>query len=188
MGLICEYPCRLDLFAEVVKAKNCQRQEKVLDEIICIPKEDVGGRITEIDDIKVQLISAEETFVGNHRVKVTLAFNVVLIVVVGDDPGCFEIVTLEGFVFNKNIPLDQFIPPIGPQEFKEEVERSQIILKNWSFEGEILGNCEDPSSPCFVTTPIEGTCILLRVFVDIIDKLTKFHDIVVFAELDPDDC
>ncbi|MGI6512782.1 MAG: hypothetical protein GX052_03935 [Syntrophomonadaceae bacterium] len=188
MGLICEYPCRLDLFAEVVKAKNTQRQEKVLDEIICIPAEDVGGRITQIDDIKVQLISAEETFVGNHRVKVSLAFNLILIVVVGEDPGVFEIVTLEGFNFSKSITLDEFNPPLSPQEFKEEVERSQIILKNWSFEGEILGNCEDPNSPCFTVTPVPGTCILLKVFVDIIDKLTKFHDVVAFAELDPDDC
>jgi hypothetical protein len=68
------------------------------------------------------------------------------------------------------------------------VEKSQILLKNWSFEAEIVGNCEDPSSPCFVSTPVIGTCICIRVFVDIIDKLTKFHDIVAFAELDPEDC
>ena len=85
MGLICEYP------AGLIFCRGCQGQKysapgKVLDEIICIPAEDVGGRITQIDDIKVQLISAEETFVGNHRVKISLAFNVVLIVVVGEDP------------------------------------------------------------------------------------------------------
>ncbi|MGE5404353.1 MAG: hypothetical protein ACM3PP_05395 [Candidatus Saccharibacteria bacterium] len=189
MGLICDYPCRLDLFAEVVKAKNIQRQEKVLDEVLCIPEEDVGGKITLIDDIKVQLISAEESFVGNHRVKVSLAFNVVLIVVVGDTPGTFEIVTLEGFTFSKSIPLEDFEPPLSPQEFKDEVETSKVILKNFSFEAEILGPCEDPGSPCFLPTSVPGTCISLRVFVDIIDKLTKFHDIVVYAELDPEtDC
>ena len=42
--------------------------------------------------------------------------------------------------------------------------------------------------PLFHGYPVPGTCISLKVFVDIIDKLTKFHDIVAFAELDPDDC
>lgn len=186
MGLICDYPCRLDLFAEVVKAKSIQRQEQILNEVICIPEEEVGGKISLIDDIKVQLVSAEETFVGNHRVKVTLSFNVVLIVVVGENPGNFEIVTLEGFNFSKSIPLDEFDPPLTPQEFKDEVENSKVILKNFSFEGEILGSCEDPGSPCYLTTPVAGTCISLKVYVDIIDKLTKFHDIVVFGELDPE--
>ncbi|MGE5422300.1 MAG: hypothetical protein ACM3QW_03480 [Ignavibacteriales bacterium] len=189
MGLICDYPCRLDLWAEVVKAKNCQRQEEVLDEVLCIPDEDVGGKISSIDDVRVQLVSAEETFLNNLKVKVTIDFNVILIVVVGEAPGTFELVTLEGFTFSKSINLDEFEPPLSPQEFKEEVERSQIVLKNWSFDVDILGNCEDPASPCFLPTPVEGTCISLKVFVDIIDKLTKFHDIVVYAELDPEtDC
>lgn len=188
MGLICEYPCRLDLFAKVVKSKNIQCQEIVLDEVICIPEEDVGGKITNIDDVKVQLLSAEEVFVGNSKVRITLAFNVVLIVVVGDAPGTFELVTLEGFTFTKNIPLDEFNPPLTPQEFKAEVEQSEIILRNWSFDVDILGACEDVGSPCVLPTPIAGTCISLKVFVDIIDKLTKFHDIVVFGELDPDEC
>lgn len=186
MGLVCDYPCRLDLWAEVVKAKNIQRQEKVLDEIICIPEEDVGGKIGSIDDVRVQLVSAEETFLNNCKVKVSLDFNVILIVVVGEPPGIFELVTLEGFSFSKNISLDEFEPPLSPQEFKEEVERSQVVLKNWTFDVDILGNCEEPGSPCFLPTPVAGTCISLKVYVDIIDKLTKFHDIIVFAELDPE--
>ncbi|MGE5370365.1 MAG: hypothetical protein ACM3QZ_00115 [Solirubrobacterales bacterium] len=188
MGLICEYPCRLDLFAKVVKSKNIQCQENVLDEVVCVPEEDVGGKITNIEDVKVQLLSAEESFVGNAKVKVTLSFNVVLIVLVGDNPGSFELVTLEGFTFTKNIPLEEYDPPLTPQEFRSEVEQSEIILRNWSFDVDILGNCEDPGSPCLTASPIPGTCLALKVYVDIIDKLTKFHDIVVFGELDPDEC
>jgi hypothetical protein len=34
--------------------------------------------------------------------------------------------------------------------------------------------------------PVMGTCIYLVVYVDIIDKLGKMHDIIVYGELDPD--
>ena len=66
------------------------------------------------------------------------------------------------------------------------MEQSEIILKNWSFDFEIRGNCEDPSNPCNLTTPIRGTCIALRVGVDIIDKLGQMHEVLVLGDLDPE--
>lgn len=184
MGLICDYPCRLDLWAKVIKAKFISRQEEVFNEILCITEQDVGGKIATIDDIKVQLVSAEESFVGNSHVKIALVFNVILIVIL--ESGAYELVNLEGLTYNKSIPIDEFDPPLSPQEFREEVDQSEIILKNWSFDYEILGYCEDPGSPCVLPTPVAGTCISLKVYVDIIDKLGKFHDVIVFGELDPE--
>lgn len=186
MGLVCDYPCRLDLWAEVVKAKHIQRQVEVLNELVCIPEKDVEGKVSSIDDVKVQVVCVDETFLNSCKVKVTIDFNVILIVVVGENPGVFKVVTLKGYSFSKTISLDEFDPPLSPQDFKEEVERSQIVLKNWNFDVDILGNCEEPGNPCYRKCPIPGTCVAIRVYVDIIDKLTKFHDIVVYGELDPE--
>ena len=79
-----------------------------------------------------------------------------------------------------------------------EVDQSELILCNWDFDYDIKGTCEDEHSPCHhhrvfdgdlsveKVPSVRGTCIEVKVLVDIIDKLGKMHDIIVFGELDPE--
>ncbi len=184
--LKCEFPegCRLDLFAKVIKAKFISKQVKILDTMFCVPDEQVGGKITNVEDIKVKIIQTFEDLAFN-KVKIFIDYEVILFVLVD---GEYQIITVTDR-FDQTLELDEFDPPLTIEEFRTEIEQSEIILKNFSFDFEIRGNCEDPSNPCNLTTPIRGTCIGLKVFVDIIVKLGKMHDIIVFGELDPEvDC
>lgn len=181
--LKCEFPegCMLDLFANVVKAKYVERQVKVLDALFCVPDEQVGGKICAVDDIKVKVLDTRENLNFN-RVKISIDFEVILFVVVDDE---FQIITVTDR-FDQTIELDEFDPPLTVTEFQNEIEKSEIVLKNWSFDFEIRGNCEEPTNPAQLTTPMRGTAIHLRAFVDIIDKLGKMHDVIVYGELDPE--
>ncbi len=181
--LKCEFPegCMLDLWAKVIKAKYIEKQVKVLDTVFCVPDEQVGGKVSCVEDIKVKVIKAYEDLCFN-KVKIFIDYEVILFVLV---EGEYQIITVTDR-YEQSIELDEFDPPLTSEEFRNEIEQSEIILKNWSFDFEIKGNCEDSSNPCKLTTPIKGTCIGLKVYVDIIDKLGKFHDVVVYGELDPD--
>jgi hypothetical protein len=183
-NLKCEFPegCKLDLWAKVIKAKYIERQVKVLDTMFCVPDDQVGGKISYIEDIKVKLIKACEEIQCFNRVKIFFTYEVILFVVV---EGEYQIVTVTDS-YEKFIELDEFEPPFTPEEMREEVDQSEIILKNWNFDYEVKGDCEDPSNPCNLDDTVNGTCVGLRVYVDIIDKLGKMHDIIVYGELDPE--
>jgi hypothetical protein len=170
----------LDLWVKVIKAKYVQKQAKVLDTLFCVPEDQVGGKISCVEDIKVKVLQAYEELCFN-KVKISIDFEIILFVVVN---GEFQIITVSDR-YDQTIELDEFDPPLTPDEFRREIEQSEIILRDWSFDFEIKGNCEDPSNPCKLTTPVRGTCINLKAYVDIIDKLGKMHDVVVYGELDP---
>lgn len=184
--LKCEFPegCKLDLWAKVIKAKFIERQAKILDTVFCVPDSGihgVGGKIQAVDDIKVKVISTSEDLNFN-KVRIHVEYEVILFVIVNGD---FQVVKVED-TFERTIELNEFDPPLTIDEFRNEIDQSEIILCNFSFDWEIKGNCEDKSNPCHLTTPITGTCIHLVVYVDLIDKLGKMHDIIVFGELDPE--
>ncbi|MGI5881218.1 MAG: hypothetical protein ACOX6L_11685 [Syntrophomonadaceae bacterium] len=183
-GLKCEFPegCKLDLWAKVIKAKYIAKQVKVLDTTFCVPDQQVGGKISCVEDIKVKVLQVSEDLQCFNRVRVFVDYEVILFVLV---QGEYQIITVSDR-FDQTIELDEFDPPLTIEEFRSEVDQSEVILKNWSFDFEIKGNCEDPSNPCKLTSPIKGTCIGLRVYVDIIDKLGKMHDVIVYGELDPE--
>lgn len=211
--LKCEYPegCRLDLWAKVIKAKNIQKQEKVLQEFFCIPDGPictpgdqsegcgVGGKVIQVDDIKVNVLEAREVLNFN-KVKIFIDYEIILFIMVQPLDPMLEpfpfIWVIKNLHFEKTIELDQFDPPLTIEEFRNEIDQSEIILCNWSFDYEFKGFCEDPLSPCFPLLnnsncpfPPTGTCIEMVVYVDIIDKLGKMHDIIVYGELDPEiDC
>ena len=65
--LKCEFPegCRLDLFAKVIKAKFTSKQVKILDTMFCVPDEQVGGKITNVEDIKVKILQTFEDLAFN---------------------------------------------------------------------------------------------------------------------------
>lgn len=184
VGLKCEFPegCMLDLWAKVIKAKYIAKQVKVLDTVFCVPDEQVGGKVSCVEDIKVKVIQAFEDLCFN-KVKIFIDYEVILFVIVD---GEFQIITVTDR-YEQSIELDEFDPPLTVEEFRDEIEQSEIILKNWAFDFEIRGNCEDPSNPCNLTSPVIGTCIGLRVFVDITDKLGKMHDVLVYGEIEPEE-
>ena len=69
-------------------------------------------------------------------------------------------------------------------------EASFPFPKIWSLYPAILGQAIPSAFGRFrlavTTTPVRGTCIGLKVYVDIIDKLGKMHDVIVYGELDPE--
>lgn len=185
MALKCEFPegCKLDLWAKVIKAKFIEKQAKILETVFCVPDEQVCGKISCIDDIKVRLIGEPyEEIQCFNKVRICFTYEVILFVIV---QGEYQIVTLTD-TYERFIELDEFDPPFTPEELKAEVDQSEIILKNWSFDYDIKGDCENACNPCNLTTPINGTGIGLRVYVDIIDKLGKMHDVIVYGEFDPE--
>ncbi len=184
VGLKCEFPegCMLDLWAKVIKAKYIAKQVNVLDTVFCVPDEQVGGKVSCVEDIKVKVIQAFEDLCFN-KVKIFIDYEVILFVIVD---GEFQIITISDR-YEQSIELDEFDPPLTVEEFRDEIEESEIILGNWAFDFEIRGNCEDPSNPCNLTSPVTGTCIGLRVYVDITDKLGKMHDVLVYGEIEPEE-
>ena len=195
--LKCEYPegCRLDLWAKVIKAKYIAKGVKVLERTLCIPscpleEGGVGGYISLVDDFKVKVNCATE-ILNFNKVKITIDFDLVLIVVVEPDSD-YQVYTIPNITYEDTIELCEFNPPLTPEEFRSEIDSSELILCKWDFDYDIKGHCEDEHSPCrhhVLRPPVPGTCIEVAVFVDIIDKLGKMHDIIVYGELDPEvDC
>lgn len=193
-NLKCEYPdgCMLDLWAKVVKAKYIAKQVEVLDTLFCVPDSQVGGKISCIDDIKVKVIDKGEEFQCFNKVRIFICYEVILFVIVN---GEYQIVTINDR-YEQDIELDEFDPPLTIDEFRDEIEESEIALRNWNFDYKIKGDCEDRHSPCrhhhhhdgpeCSDCVVSGTCLSLKVYVDIIDKLVKMHDVIVYGELDPE--
>lgn len=198
--LKCEFPegCSLDLYAKVVKAKYIAKQVKVKEDYECIPlfynePGSTGHYVSAIDDFKVKVVRAEE-ILNFNRVRISIEFDVTLFVIL--DNGRYQVFNLPGNIYEQTIELCQFDPPLTIEEFRNEVDDSDIILCNWTFDYELRGVCEDPEGPCYSTMPslrcpdpTMGTCVNLVIYVDIIDKLGKMHDVIVYGELDPEvDC
>jgi hypothetical protein len=180
-NLKCEYPegCMLDLWTEVIKAKYIERQAQILDTSFCVPTEQVGGKISSVEHIMVNVLDKREEFQLNS-VRIYIDFEIIMTVAVGRE---FKVVMLRDF-YEKVINLQNFDPPLTHEEFKMEIDQSELILTNWEFHPDIKGNCEDKFNLCHISTPISGTCLGLQVYVDIIDKLGKMHDIIIYGELD----
>jgi hypothetical protein len=193
--LKCEYPCRLDLFAQVVKAKNIQRSEQIvydldskgnkIPKLFCIaPPADLGGaanKIVCVEDIRIRNLCSTEEFICNNKVQVTLKGRLVMVLRVVVDNNDELFVRTEDLTFTKIIKLSEFVPPLSPHEFLEEVDQSAVIVKNIRVDWDI-------DDFCTVDGTITGTQILISVYADIIDKLGKWQDVVVYGELDPEDC
>lgn len=198
-NLKCEYPdgCMLDLWAKVIKAKYIAKQVNILDTLFCVPDQQVGGKISCIDDIKVKVIDKGEDIQCFNKVRIFIEYEVILFVIVN---GEYQIVTVNDR-YEQDIELDEFDPPLTIEEFRSEIDQSEIVLRHWNFDYEIKGDCEDRHSPCRhhrhdgpdgpdrMAGPdcVEhGTCLSLKVYVDIIDKLGKMHDVIVYGEMDPE--
>jgi hypothetical protein len=182
-NLVCEYPdgCRLDLWSDVVKAKYIARHKAILDTTFCVPEEAIGGKITEIEYIQVKILSKQAEFLVG-RVKVKVDYQIILLVTVADE---YQVVTINE-TYEETIEFGAFTPAISVEQAREEIANIPVIFKNPQVDCEILGACEDPLSPCRQQPHIAGTCLHAAVWIDLIIKLAKSHDVIVYGELDPE--
>jgi len=173
VGTICEYPCRLDLWAEVVKAKNIQREDVLLNEVCAVIN---YGNVISVEEARVQVTSVVSTIIASSKVRITLAYNLILTILyeVQGVP-TYQLVTLGPYDFCKDITVCEFEPPLTSQQLRDEVENVRVAVKNWVVIPEI------------VSTDEYCTNLSITAYADIVCKLTKSHDIIVFGEYDPED-
>lgn len=180
MDLKCEFPegCKLDLWAEVVKAKHI-RETIILDDRICIFEEEIRGRITDIEDIRIKILDTDFIF-NFDSVSICIVYKTVLLVLIHDEE---QVVTIIN-TYKQTIKLCEFDPPLTLDEFRSEIDSAEIVLENWLPEWDIIGNCVNLSDASFFS-PVPGTIIRIRIIVCLAVKLVKMHDIIVYGELDP---
>lgn len=178
-NLKCEYPNIMSIESDVIISRYIANNSNLLDINFVVPASQVGGKVTDIRNVMVNLIEAKGVI---HSVEITIDYQIIMTVMIGTE---FQVVTLED-VYEQVIDSRDFDPPLTPQELRTLAQNVQVIVTNWSFNYDILGNSEDPSNPCNLTSPVIGTCISLQVNADLSVLLTRVNDIVVFGELDPD--
>lgn len=172
MGTICEYPCRLDLWAEVVKAKNIQREELLLNQVSALIN---YGHVISVEEARVQVTSVVTTIIASSKVRISLTYNLILTILYEVDcVPTYQLVTLGPYTFCKDITVSEFDPPLTSQQLRDEVENVRVIVKNWVVIPEV------------VTTTEVSTTLCITAYADIITKLTKSHDVIVYGEYDPE--
>jgi|GEM_PF-2369048 len=177
--LKCEYPDGgiINIDAKAIIARYSESQAKILDTNFVVPTSQVGGKITSIKNIMVNVLETRGVI---NSVDIFVDYQIIMTVAVGRE---FQVVTIED-IYEQVIAAQDFDPPLTNQELRALVQGIEIVLANWNFEADILGSSEDPSNPCNLTSPVVGTCISLQVFVDINVLLDRIETIVVFGELD----
>lgn len=181
MNLKCEFPegCRLDLWAMVVKAKF-DEEILVMDDTLCILESEVGGRITNIEDVRIKVLDTGYRFNFNN-LSIRIDYKVVMVVLVDDEE---QVVTFHG-TFKQDIDYCQFDPPLTSAEIRAEIDQAEIIINHWIPDWEILGDCVNRREPgCF--SPVHGTLIRFRLLLSLLVKIGKMHDVIVYGEMDPE--
>lgn len=190
MALQCDYPCQLDLWVKVIKAKNIQKDEQIVFDLdaegnkiprqLCIvPSGDCSPTdlIACVEDIKIRDFVYDQEFICNSKVRVIIDF--LMVMIIRTQSGCYFIHT-EPVHYEKTIPFTEFTPPFTQEEFEQDIDQSIVLIRNVRWIADVDGPCLDPYGQ-----PTEGTIIYLSVFADIIDKLGKMKDVIVYGELDP---
>lgn len=172
MGTICEYPCRLDLWAEVVKAKNIQREDVLLNQVSAVI---AYGNVVTVEEARVQVTSVTTNIIASSKVHVALTYNLILTILyeVAGVP-TYQLVTLGPYNFTKDVTVSEFDPPLTSQQLRDEVENVRVIVKNWVVIPEV------------VSTGETSTTLSITAYADIVIKLTKHHDVIVYGEYDPE--
>jgi len=172
VGTICEYPCRLDLWAEVVKAKNIQREDVLLNEVRAVIN---YGNVISVEEARVQVTSVVTTIIASSKVRVALTYNLILTILyeVAGVP-TYQLVTLGPYSYSKDITVNEFDPPLTSQQLRDEVENVRVIVRNWVVIPEVVSTSE------------QSTTLAITAYADIITKLTKCHDVIVYGEYDPE--
>lgn len=180
----------LELFAQVVLAKNVQKDEPiffrleginggvvVLPRQVCLENID-GEPITSIQNVSFEFDRNDPNSVivtFNSNVVVTINFDLVFVVKTATNKYSAQVVP---GTFTKTICLDDFCPSLTPAELAEEVEDAEVLVRNVRFDVNLRRG-----ETCTINGKT-GTPADVLVFADIITKLTAFKDIVVVGELD----
>lgn len=175
-NLKCEYPCMLNVESNVIVARHIERETLILDTNFVVPESQVGGKITDIKHVMANVKEAKGIM---NSVEISVDYQIIMTVAVGN---MFHVVTIED-IFNELINPQDFDPPLTQQELRSLVQDVEVQAANWRFAYDIVGNSEDPSNPCNLTSPVVGTCIRLQVNSDISVVLDRMDDIVVFGEI-----
>lgn len=184
--------CQLDLWAKVVKAKNIQLNEwvfydldaygnKIPKEIVLTPPTECGGPtnpVTCIEDIKIRNLEVTNQIVCNSKVVVGISADMIIVAYTADE--CYFIQVVP-FTFEKTIPRDEFVPPITADELEHEVDQSEEVIKNWRFDYDINGFARDAYGN------VTGTLVKMSAYADVITKLAKWQDVLVYGVVDPID-
>ncbi|MBC9784178.1 hypothetical protein H1S01_06590 [Heliobacterium chlorum] len=178
----------IELFAQVVVAKNVQRDEpiffctdpvnpnRVIPFRICLENVDCDP-IVAIENIIFDFNRKEDVTVNlTGNVTITLKFDLVFLV--KDASGNRAVRVIPG-TFTKIIQLHEFSPSLTPAELAEEVEDAEVLVRNVRFDVILHRNDE-----CTSQQGNRGTPADVLVFADLIVKLTRFTDVVVVGELD----
>lgn len=177
-NLKCEYPNRgmVNIESKIVVTRYIESQGKILDINFVVPSSQVGGKVTDIRHVMANVLETKGVI---NSVEISINYQIIMTVAVGTE---FRVVTIED-IYEQVIDSQNFDPPLSPQELRTEVQNAEIIVANWNFIYDIIGNSEDESNPCNLTSPVVGTCISLQVNADIAVLLDRVNDIVVFGEL-----
>ncbi|MCW2277015.1 hypothetical protein [Heliophilum fasciatum] len=181
----------IELFAQVVVAKNIQKDEPIffsLDTSVVPPRvipqrvclQNVNGRpIVAIENIIFDFDRREDVIV-NINGNVTITINFELVFLVKSAEGTRAVDVIPG-TFTKIIQLDEFCPSLTVAELADEVEDAEVLVRNVRFDVVLRrGETCTPGDSAVAT----GTPADVLVFADVIVKLTRFTDVVVYGELD----
>ncbi|MDD2421623.1 MAG: hypothetical protein PHC60_04475 [Heliobacteriaceae bacterium] len=185
----------VELFAQVVVAKNIQKDEpiffaletscvppRVIPRTVCLENiytDTVFNNIVAIENIIFDFDRQKDVEVNlNGNVTVTLKFELVFLV--KDSQGNRAVRVVPGS-FTKIVQLEDFCPSLTVSELTEEVEEAEVLVRNVRFDQVILHRdqtCDVPG------TTKKGTPVDILVTADIVVKLTRFTDVIVVGELD----
>lgn len=182
--------CRLHLWAETIIAKDVQCNEAILGEFdpygepvpyeLLVTGLNPGEEVLCVEDFKIVRVAWGWNFICANRVRVLLAWDGYLWLRTTEGFRCAS----DNFSFEKEIPVCSFVKADGtnltPSEFSAEADQAEIINQNYQL---IYVNV-------LPVDPYEPTQQVVEVIVtgDIITKLGKFKDVVVYGYEDPTIC
>lgn len=183
--------CRLDLWAKVIIAKDVQCYEGILGSLtgtIPVPApvvvtgletDPVVEEILCLEDIKVESTGISTSFVCASQVNVVLDFTVYFWFRTNLGYFCYQY-DIEDFT--KAISVCDFVKADGstltPAEFRTEVDQAEVVIQNYQLAYFAVAG-----------PPEEGSqTVNVVILADIITKLGKFKDVIVYGFADPTIC
>lgn len=182
--------CRLDLWAKVIIAKDVQCNEGILGSLsgsVVVPAPvEVTGLSTEpveeilcLEDIKVECTGISTSFVCANQVNLTLDFMCYFWFRTNLGYFCYQ---YEIDDFTRSISVCDFVKADGsnltPTEFRSEVEQAEVVIQNYQLAYFAVAGPPEAGSQT----------VNVVVLADIITKLGKYKDVIVYGYADPTVC
>lgn len=182
--------CQLDLWAKVIIAKDVQCNEPILGDYseygepgpfdLVVSGLGEGEEVTCIEDFKVEMETVSYSIICTTQVNVSMSFTAYFWV---RTTAGFECVA-QAFDFDKQICVDEFIKadgtPLTPAELRAEVDQAEVLVQNYVLRYvNVLP--PDPYVP-------DSQIVQVILSADIITKVGKYRDVIVYGVLDPTIC